>query len=58
MKRIKVISPGDVTVERDRVELSQEGNAVDIRIDAVADRNINQSVFPAKGDSRFCSDFG
>jgi len=41
---IKVISAGDMAVQRDRVELREHGDAVNTRVDAVADGNINEAV--------------
>jgi len=36
-----------MAVEGDRIELGQDRHAVDIRIDPVADRDVNQAVFSA-----------
>ena len=36
-----------MAVQGDRIELGQDRHAIDIRIDAVADRYVNQAVFSA-----------
>jgi hypothetical protein len=36
-----------------RVKLGQDRHAIDIRIDAVADRDIDQAIFSANGNSWF-----
>ena len=45
VKRIKLVCRGNVLVQRARIELGQDVNAVESGIDAVADRDINQSEF-------------
>ena len=48
----------DMPVERGRVELRQDVNAVDLRVDAVTDRNVDQAILGAQGHRRFCAQFG
>jgi hypothetical protein len=38
---VKIIGVGDMPVQRDGIELGQDGNLKNLRIYAVADRNIN-----------------
>ncbi len=46
MEHVKVIRLGNVPVERNGIELGQDRHAVDPRVDAVADRDINETVLP------------
>ena len=44
MEGVEAVSAGDVAVQRDRVELGQDGDAVDAGVDAVAQGDVNQAV--------------
>jgi len=52
MEGVELVAFGDVAVQRHRVELGQHGDAVNARIDTVADRNIDQAVFAGDGHGR------
>jgi hypothetical protein len=52
---IESIGIGDVAVERGRVELRQDVDAADVRMEAPADRDVDQSIFAADRDGRLRS---
>ena len=54
----EVVGHRQVTIEGGTVELRQHIDLVDLGIDAIADRNINQSVFPCQGHGRLGPHFG
>ncbi len=58
MEHVKVIRLGNMPVERDGVELGQNGNPVDPRVDAVADRNIDETILAGDGHGRLRAHFG
>jgi hypothetical protein len=47
-----------MTIERGTVELRQHIDLVDLRINAIADGNINESVLAGKRDGRLGTHFG
>ena len=49
-ERVHVIALRDVMVQRRRVELRQHEDAAEIGVQTVADRDIDQPVFPADGN--------
>src|SRR5215510_8688775 len=49
---IKLVGLSDVTVERCRVELGEDINAFKIRIDAIGDRNIDETILPCQRNRR------
>ena len=50
---IEFISPGYMPVKRCGVKLCEYVNLIKIRIQAVTDRNVNESIFSRKRDGRF-----
>jgi hypothetical protein len=54
-ERIEVISRLDVSMKGRRVELRENEDAIDIRVDAVADRDIDEPVFARERDGRFAA---
>ena len=57
-EHVELVSLNDVLIERCRVELSKDKNFIDLRVQAVADRNIDEPVLPAQRDRRFASELG
>ncbi len=47
---VEPVGLADVTIERRRVELRQHDDLPDLRVQAVADRDIDEPVLPADGD--------
>ena len=45
-------------IERGRVELRQNVDSLDLRVDAIADGNIDQAIFGAEGNGRLGAKFG
>jgi hypothetical protein len=58
MEGVKLVGAGDVPVQADRVELRQHRDAVNARVDAVADWDVNQAVLAGHGYGRFGAHFG
>jgi hypothetical protein len=54
----KLVCARDVTVEGCRVELGEDVDFDYFRVDAVADRNIDEAIFACEGNSGFGSQFG
>src|SRR5690606_9932748 len=54
-KGIKMIRVLNVPVQRGRVELGEDEDAVDARVEAVADRDIHQPVFACQGYGRLAA---
>jgi hypothetical protein len=52
---IEVESVLDVPVQRSRVELRQQENPVDVAVDAIADRNIDEAILSRQGHRRFAA---
>jgi hypothetical protein len=48
-----MIGLGNMAVKRYGIELSENFNSIDARIDAVADGDINQAVLTRHGHGRF-----
>ena len=46
---VELVRALDMAMERRRVELRQEEYPVDFRVDAVADRDVHEPVFPGEG---------
>ena len=55
---VKPISILNVPVKGCRVELAEKLNAIVTRIEAIADRYVDQPVLASKRDGRFASQFG
>jgi hypothetical protein len=51
MEIIKIISPGDMSVERYRIELGEDSDSENIGVDAVTNGDINQAILPGNRDS-------
>ncbi len=51
-KRVETIGFLDVPMQRCRVELRQQVNPVDLRVEAIADRDVHQSVLTRKRHGR------
>jgi hypothetical protein len=58
VKHVEVISQGNVPVERDRIELGQDRHPINPRIDAVADRDVNEAILSCNWHSRFRTHLG
>ena len=52
------LTVADVLVEFQGLILCQNAHGVDAGVDAIAQREVNDAVFAAKGDSGFCCFFG
>jgi len=52
---IEVIGALDMAVQRRRIELGENEDPVDIRVDAVADRDIDQTIFAGKWNRGLCN---
>ena len=48
----------DVAVQRDRVVLGQDGDPIDAGMQAIADGNIDQAIFPCQRNGRFGPQLG
>src|SRR5262249_46916212 len=48
----------DMPVERGRVELRQDVNTMNLRVDAVTDRNVDKAILCPQGYSRFRAQLG
>jgi hypothetical protein len=57
IEMIEYVGLADVLVQADRQELRQDEDLVDARMDAIADRNIDQSVFGCERYRRLGADF-
>jgi len=57
MKPVKLVRLGNVAVQGNRIKLSQDGNPEDAGINAVADWNVYQAVFPGNGNGRLGAHF-
>jgi hypothetical protein len=53
MKSVKLICRCDMAVQGNGIKLRQHRNAIDARIDAIADGNINETVLARHWDGRF-----
>jgi len=58
MEIVEVIGLGDVAMQGDRVELGENRDLVDARIDAVADGYVNQTIFAGDWHRGFGTLFG
>jgi hypothetical protein len=56
--RRQVVCFGKMPVEGGGIELRQDVDLVDSRVDAVAHWHINQTVCPSDGHGWFCAAFG
>ena len=52
------VGPRNMPVQRGRVELCQDINAGDFRVDAVTDRNVDQAILGAQGHRGFRTQLG
>jgi predicted acyltransferase (DUF342 family) len=52
---VKAIGPGNMTIERCRIELGKNEDAANIGIDAIAQGNIDDAVLPGQRNSGFGS---
>ena len=52
---IEIVGVLEMPVERGGVELGQQEDPVDVGIDAIADRDVHEPVFPRERDPRACS---
>ena len=57
-KQIELVRLVDVAVETDRVELREHINAVQPTVEAVRDRDVDQTVFARQRNSRFRTQLG
>src|SRR5713226_5194016 len=57
-ERIELVGVGDVAVQADAQELSQDVDAVAVAVDAIADGNIDQAILPADGNRRLAAQHG
>ena len=57
-KMIELVGLGDMPVERGRVELGEEVNALQIGIDAVGNRDVDQTILPGQRHRRLGSLLG
>ena len=57
-KWIEVISRLNVSMKRSSIELGQNENPIDVRIDAVADGDIDETIFASEGNSGFAAFLG
>jgi hypothetical protein len=57
-EHVELVSLNNVLVEGRRVELGKDKNLIDLRVQTVADRNIDEPVLPAQRDRRFASELG
>src|SRR5271157_6038696 len=55
MERIEVISLGDEAVERHGIELCQNCDAVNLGVDGIADRNVNEPILTDNRHRRFAT---
>src|SRR5438552_118830 len=55
---IKLVRVGDVTVEADAQELGQDIDAVEPAVDAVADRDINETILASHGHCWLAAQLG
>jgi len=53
MEHVEVIRLGNMAVKRDRIELGQNCNLENTRINTITDWNVNQAVFSGNWNSRF-----
>ena len=53
MEIIKLVGPGDMPVQRNRIKLGQHSYVIDLRVDAIADGDIDQPVFSCDRHCRF-----
>src|SRR5262249_1214510 len=52
-KMIEFIRLRNVPMQRSRIELCEQIDAAQVRVDAVGDRNINEAIFPRQRDRWF-----
>jgi len=52
VEQVEVVCLANVPVQTDGVELRQDIHPVDVTVDAVGNRNVNQSVFATQRDRR------
>ncbi len=58
VEHIEIIDFGNVTVERNGIELRQDRHAVNPRIDAIANGNVNETIFPRDRHGRLRAHLG
>lgn len=56
--KIPRLTVSDILVQFQRLVLRQYAHRVDSRIDAVAERKIDNAIFRAEGNRRFCNIVG
>jgi hypothetical protein len=54
-EHVELVSLDDVLVEGCRVELGQDKDAVDVRVEAVADRDIDDPILASQWNCRFAA---
>src|SRR4029450_2016975 len=57
-EHVELIGLHDVLVQGRRVELCQNKDLFDTRVETIADWNINDSILPGQGNRRFASHLG
>jgi len=55
---VELVGALHVAVQRRRIELREQENPVNVRVDAVADRNVHQPVFAGEGHRRLAAFIG
>ena len=55
---VELVGAVDVLVERGGIELGEYVDAADARVEAIADRDVDQTVFAAEGNGRLGTIFG
>jgi len=55
---VETVSLSDMLVQRNAEELRNNVNTIDATMEAVADRDVNQSVFGSQRNGRFSTDLG